>query len=57
MSEFEYSYFDPFEDVEQFTDREAEETARYDTIQQWVEAGVYTQEQGEELFISWLNGR
>ena len=57
MSEFEYEFFDPFQDVEQFIDREAEEAAKYDTIHQWVEAGVYTAEQGEEMFRHWLEGR
>lgn len=57
MTNYEYEYFDPFPDVEQFVDRQAEEAAKYDTIQRWVEAGVYTQEQGEELFMDWLNRR
>lgn len=57
MSEFEYNYCDPFGDIEAYHDKEAAETAYYDTIQRWVEAGVYTQEQGEELFMDWLNRR
>lgn len=54
MSEY---YFDPFEDIEVYPDRQAEEAAHLDTIQKWVEAGVYTQEQGEQLFIEWLDRR
>lgn len=56
MSDFEYEYYIP-EDIEQFTDREAQEAEMLDSITQWVNCGNMTQEEGEMIFQHWRNKR
>lgn len=41
MTNFEYEYFIP-EDIEQFTDKQAQEADMLDSIQRWVEVYIVT---------------
>ncbi len=56
MSDFEYEFFIP-EDIEQFTDKEAQEAEMLDSISQWVNCGNMTRDEGEQAFQDWLNRR
>ncbi len=56
MSEFNYEFFIP-EDIEQFSDREAQEADMLDSITQWVNCGNMTREEGDEAYRAWLDRR
>lgn len=42
-------------DIEQFHDREAEESAVVDTITSWVRSGWMSPDEGAELYNDWLH--
>lgn len=52
MTDFEYEYHES-SDLEPM-DREARESEEWDYWQQWVNAGVYSQEYAEEQYQAWL---
>ena len=56
MSDFEYEYFIP-EDIEQFSDKQSQEAEMLDNIEQWVNCGNMTREEGDEAYRAWLDRR
>jgi len=56
MSDFEYNFFIP-EDIEQFPDKQLQEAEMLDSINQWVNCGNMTRDEGDEAFQDWLNRR